>query len=571
MGVALLIAASLATIRFNYFTVTQILYARTRVPRLDEWAMIREFILFKRGSPLFPILWSSYWGHRLVIPRLIFFANLQWASGASLTWLTLAIQSILGALLCTLSWVLVGRRSRTLFAVSVVLILNLMLSPLQMENFVWSIQFMFPLVYTAASAAFLCLALSRRHGRYRFLPLCLVAAAIASYTMPNGLLVWPVLVALKLAYLKLKRRQTIAIAILGAAMFGSYCWHYLTPPLGLGLAGMIQHPVDAIMLVGLLLGGALKSISLRVGIAVTVLALTGAVYMLASALRDRPSQQSSLSVLAAIIVFLFLSAASIAAGRLTPQWLADNRPVPSRYYTLIDTFWAALAILILYILSYKPRSRVLAAFYGVLYLCLMFLHPRVQASAYEDWSDFFRGVDAVGAAMIVDAADEELLSLLWPVKLQRDDAVAFLRQEHLAFWAEPRAAWQGRRVSELFPPASPDRCIGGIERALPLEGSAVESSWRVEGWAWDTSANRRLDYLLIADPAGLVVGIARGGFRHRYFPGFFTDTPAVPVYHLRFPASEWLGWVRQPVKTRWTVYGLLPHMDRICMIEGDGA
>jgi hypothetical protein len=80
MGLALLVAASFATVGFNYFTVTQILRARTRVPWLDEWAMIQEFVLYKRGSPLFPILWSSYWGHRLVVPRLIFFANLQWAS-----------------------------------------------------------------------------------------------------------------------------------------------------------------------------------------------------------------------------------------------------------------------------------------------------------------------------------------------------------------------------------------------------------------------------------------------------------------------------------------------------------
>jgi hypothetical protein len=574
---ALIVAASLATIGFNYFTVTRILHAPTRVPRLDEWAMIQEFILYKRGSPLFPILWSSYWGHRLVIPRLIFFANLQWASGASLTWLTFAIQSIQCALLCTLSWVLNGRRSRALFAVSVTLIVKLMFSPLQMENFVWNIQFMFPLVYAAASAAFLCLALSRDNGRLSLLLLCVTAAAIASYTMPNGLLVWPVLIA-QAIYLKLKRSLTIAIALLGAVIFASYCWHYETPPLGLGAFGMLRHPLDAVMLVGLLLGGTLNSISLRLGIAVILLALAGAAYMLANALRDRSYRQSWLSALAAIIVFLFLSAASVVAGRLSPQWLADNTAVPSRYYTLTNTFWSALAILILYIFSHKPilylyghkPALALVGFYGALYLCLMFLNPRVQESAYEDWSDLFRGADAVGAALIVDAPDEKLLSVLWPLKPQRDDIVAFLRRERLAVFAEPRAAWQGRRVSELFPPAGPDRCIGGVERELPLNESAADGSWRVEGWAWDTSTNRGLEYLLIADPAGSVVGIARGGFRHRYFPGFFTDTPAVPVYHVRFPASEWLGYVRQPVKSRWTVYGLRPRMDRICMIEDRG-
>jgi hypothetical protein len=259
-----------------------------------------------------------------------------------------------------------------------------------MENFVWNMQFMFPLVYAASSAAFVCLALNRDNGRYAFLLLCVIAAAVASYTMPNGLLVWPVLVA-QAIYLKLKRHLTIAIALLGAVIFASYCWHYQTPPLGLGAFGMLRHPADATILIGLLLGAVLNSVSSRLGIAMTILALLGAVYLGAKALRDRPAQQSWLSALAAILVFLPLSAASIVAGRLTPQWLAGNTAVPSRYYTLIDAFWAALAVLILYIFSHKPRSLLLAGFYGALYLCVMFLHPRMQKSAAEDWSGFIRG------------------------------------------------------------------------------------------------------------------------------------------------------------------------------------
>jgi hypothetical protein len=211
---------------------------------------------------------------------------------------------------------------------------------------------------------------------------------------------------------------------------------------------------------------------------------------------------------------------------------------------------------------------VLAGFYGSLYLCLMFLPSHVQKSSVEDWSDFFRGADAMGAALLVDAPDEELLSVLWPLQPQRDDIVAFLRQKHLSVFAEPRAAWQGRHVSELFPTVGRRRCVGGVERALSLRDSA-SGQWRVEGWAWDIPANREFDYLLIAEPAGVVVGMARGGLRHRYFPGLFTDIPVAPVDHMRFPASEWLGYVRQPVKTPWTLYGVLPRMAGVCTIDDE--
>jgi hypothetical protein len=568
-GVVLIVAAFVATIGINYFTISHIWRARTRVPWADEWAMIQEFILYKRGSPLLPLLWSSYWGHRLVIPRLVLFANLQWASWQSLTWLTFALQSIHIALLCVLSWALVGRRSRWLFAVSVVAILNLMFSPAQMENFVWSIQFMFPLVHVAASLAFLCLALNQDRGHRSFLLLCLVSATVASLTMPSGLLVWPVLVA-QASYLKMKRRATTAIALLGAGIIGSYCWHYQSSSPGMGLIGMLRHPVDAIGLVALLLGGALNTISLRLGIATVLLALAGAVYSGAKVLGDRPGGQSYLSALVAIIVFNILSAASIVAGRLTPEWLAGDLVVPSRYFTLIEAFWASLAILLLYFFCHKRRSLVLAGFYGPLYVCLMFFPSHVQKSSVEDWSDFFRGADAVGAALISDAPDDKLLSVLWPVQPQRDNIVAFLRQGHLSVFAEPRAEWQGRPISKLFQRLPADRCIGGIEREFESSGSAGRVVCRLEGWAWDTSANRGFDYLLITEAAGLIVGTARGGFRHRYFPGFFTDIPVSPVSHMRFPASEWLGYVRQPVKTPWTIYGISPHTDRICKIEDEG-
>jgi hypothetical protein len=148
-------------------------------------------------------------------------------------------------------------------------------------------------------------------------------------------------------------------------------------------------------------------------------------------------------------------------------------------------------------------------------------------------------VDAVGAAFIVDAPDEKLLSILWPIKPQREKIVAFMREKHLGIFAEPRSVWPGRYVPELFPVLSSDQCIGSIERILPLEDSPAQAAWRVEGWAWNSTTNREIDYLLIANPAGVVVGMARGGFRHGYFPGLFVDSPPAPLpYHTAFKPAN---------------------------------
>ncbi len=327
-------AALIATLEINFITIAEILRAPTRVPWADEWAMMQEFILWKHGSPLWPILWSSHWGHRFVIPRLVFFANLQRGSRASLVWLTCGFQLIQIVFLCILSWVLVGRRSRLLFGASMVVILSLMISPLQMENLIWSMQFTFPLVYVAAALSFLCLALYRERPRSVFLVLGAASAVVASYTMANGILVWPVLVA-QAGYLKMTRRLTAATALLGSSVIVSYCWHYQMPPMGMGILGMLRRPVDGTLLIGLLLGAALKLLPLHLGIAATLLALAGAIYAGVRALRDRNAPGSWLSTLVALLIFLLLTTASVVAGRLSPQWLVGNLEIPNRYFTLV--------------------------------------------------------------------------------------------------------------------------------------------------------------------------------------------------------------------------------------------
>jgi hypothetical protein len=368
-------------------------------------------------------------------------------------------------------------------------------------------------------------------------------------------------------YLRLPRHVTVAIAFLGAVVIASYCWQYQVPATGMGVSAMLGHPIDATLLIGLLLGAALNPISLRLGIGASLPAIAGAAYVGARALKESTSQRSWLSALVALLIFVFLSACSTIAGRLSPLWLSDNTLVPSRCFTQIQLFWAALAILVLYTLSRTPRSRLVSGFYGALYLSLMFLNPQRQKSAAEDWPDFFRGVDSVGAAFVVGVPDEQFLSILWPVERERDEMAGFLRKNQLSVFGEPRAAWQGRRVTELFQLDRAGRCIGAIEKSLPIQAPSAGPSWRVEGWAWNASANRAFDYLLIADQTATVVGIARGGFHHGYFPGFFTEDQPALVPHMRYQWSEWLGYVRQPVKTSWAVYGLKAHTNQICVIE----
>jgi hypothetical protein len=553
-GYALIVVALVVTLRVNLTTLAHIVRARTSVPWADQWVIVQDVMRRQHGEPLWPIVWTPYWGHRLVIPRLLFLADAHWLSLASLTWLTMLLQFVHIGLLLTLAWLLLGKRSPALFMIAIAVILNLMLSPFQMENFTWGMQTMFPLVFVAATAAFLCLQL----GSVAF---CIALGLISSLTMPNGILVWPVL-AIQAVYLKQSRRVITALAAIGAAVIAAYLWHYVRPPeLGMGAVGILRHPIDSIMLLGLIVGSPFRfTIPSDVVVGILTLAVTGYLVI-------RANKQKWFSALFAIVLFSFLSSLSLVAGRLTPQALhVDSRdPLPGRYFTMICLLWVSIGLLALCTVPSQRHRAWLFGFYGILLAGLMFASVRRQLIEADDWADFFLGTDAAGSGFLVNAPDEQLLSILWPAKAEREERVEFLRQQSLALFHETRAAWMGKRVADLFPPAT-EGCIGAIEKKVNLDAS----SWRVQGWAWNPHASTSPDDILLTDATGRIIGLGRGGLRHGYIPGLLIEPEPVPLSHARFRRSEWLGYVRQSGDTereQVKLYGAFRSDGKVCAIE----
>jgi hypothetical protein len=582
LGYGLIAAALLETLGMNLFTLAQTARARTSVPAQDEWALVQDLEQIDRGHALWPVLWAPYWGERQVVTRLLWMANARFHSLASLTWLTLTFQFVHIGILIAVAWVLLGRTSPPAvppgggeragvqgsvasFLVACAVILNLMLSPFQMWNFVWSTQAMFVLSFLAAVTSFLCLALADGKRRTLFTTLAAAFAALGSFTMPNGLLVWPVL-ALQALCLR-RRRAAAVLALIGAVAFGWYLRHYTVPFMRMGVGGMLRHPIQAILLVGVVVAGPVGFVSnaLAAGLGVLTLAVTG--YVSARALRIGVRERPVLSALVAIIVFLVLSSASIVAGRLDPRFLSRDPlySVPVRYPTMVSLFWVAVALLALYTCWRRRARPVLLGFYAVPLLYFMFATVRTQYIMAEDWADYFRAADALGAAFLLDAPDEEMLAHLWPVRGEREERVVFLRRKGLAMFHEPRATWMGKNVSELFSPLESAGCIGGIEKTTSLGKLA-----RVQGWAWDLRTGDSPDYVLLTDPADRIIGQARGGLRHGYIPGLLVEPGSVPPSHAHFRHSEWLGYVRKASNTpldQIRLFGVFSKQRKVCALR----
>jgi hypothetical protein len=571
-------ATLLATLAINFYTLSQVPRAITSVPWWDEWGMIHEYAAVQHGQPLWPILWSSYWGHRMVVGRLIFFGDARWGSLASLTWLLLLIQFAHIALLMALAWLLLWRQSRACFALACAVILNLMLSPDQMENFLWRNQVLYVLVFAAAAASFFLLAAAARPEtgatrRWAFFSFAILAALLSTYTMGNGFLVWPVLAA-EAIFLRLGRRIAIGLAVIGAAVIGSYTWHYEHPAgVGMGIGGMLRHPLDAISMLGLYLAGPLDFLSMRWGTAAAILALLATGYLAVTALRQRSNRQPWIAALLAIMLFLLLTSVSVVAGRLSPEWVAGLQgrfPLPGRYFTPIGTFWACAAVLVLYTCWVAGPRPVFLGCFAVFFTGFLFARIVPQSDQAEDWADFFRAADAIGSAILLDVPDEQLLSALWPVPAERGERTAFLRQNKLSVFAEPRAAWPGKRIAELFQTAPADRCSGGIEAVTQIPSQEFRS-WRLEGWAWDDQSGRSPADILLADETGHIVGLGRGELRHGYHPGLTLNTTAPPSspVHAAHRRSEWLGYVRlddPSVNPQLTAYARLRGRLEVCLV-----
>lgn|GEM_PF-740348 len=136
--------------------------------------------------------------HRLVVPRLWFLLDMVAfdATQAFLIVVTVLSSLIHAAILALLfralghrGWVLWGFAGAAAGAV---------LSPAQWENLVWGFQVQFIQVWLFATLAFVAIAGAQGRDRWWLVLAGVLAALASTYSMANGLLVWPLLVALAL-------------------------------------------------------------------------------------------------------------------------------------------------------------------------------------------------------------------------------------------------------------------------------------------------------------------------------------------------------------------------------------
>jgi len=445
-------------------TFWYLFHSLTNVPYADQWVLLADG--WKQ-------LWEPYWGQRPLLPRLLILLSVKYLHYSMAPFIVLSVAAQIG-MAAVLIWL--ARRLLTgwRFWAASIAIVHLLLSSLQMEIFIQGIGVQYTIGYASAAAAIASDSIA----------LGLVSCACLAV----GPLVWPILIVRN-------RSRALLYAAIGVVIAVAYAIHYTRPEMGMGIAGVLRHPIQAFEVVALVLGGPASLYSRALGIA------TGAIGILVAAwFLRRPDP------LMLIALLLIGSAVAVAIGRIAPDVLTTaSQPLPSRYLAPTLAFWAVLFTASLA----QGRWAILV---GLVTLGLTFGTWNWQWRLAREWGSISQAFDAIGSGFLVGVTDEEYMSRIIAAPEFRERMVVYMREHRLSVFAEPRAGWLGHAA-----PAS--TCHGHITAVVPLDSGG----YRVRGMV---DARGRLDVLLVDH--GIVRGLAR----------------TLPIQSEYSPENEFFGYSR---------------------------
>jgi len=487
-------------------TIAAVYAAHCDLPYADEWDTWETWL--RHGYSL-GWFFSEHADHRIVATRLLFaigngaFAGRVWFPQA----VSLAVQGWLVFVLWRLAKAGGAGDSEDGRVVGGAIACCLF-SGQQLINFTWGFQVQFFLVYAAGATALAALwrASETEHPARRraWKAGCLLAGAVCSYSMANGVLIWPMLL---LAAVKLRVGRP-ALGVLGACtvlVFAQYLhgWHTsgLDAPspawrvvlFALANAGSPSAP----LLVRL--GAGTATIGF-IGMAAGALLMTLVTLQFFRVWAGGSRYSSARIALAHFTVFVAAASFAIAVGRAHLPLAAAFR---ARYMTPAYILWACLLAVAWPSLCRLGARRarwavVIALLLGVAWQQL----PQIGGA---------RGYGAeltrASVALAVGVNDPAATPILNYTFDYLAPLVEYLRRHRLTVFADEWTGWTGQSLAARFRVAPAGAgCTGGIRDAIPVN-DPVRPGWRISGWsggAQSIAPNR----IVLAGADGRILGVA---------------------------------------------------------------
>lgn len=467
-------------------SVLAVALAASPTPFQDQWDTIWWWRAIQERGLSVSYLVAQHNEHRILLPRLVFLADLQWFGGRNT--LSLAAIGLVQAAGAFLFLRLGLRRGGALPIVGAATAAALICSLVQWENLFWGFQLQFVAVWAAGAwAIWLFCAGTGRDAPTRWPALAgaAVLLVLATFSMANGVLAGVAMVLVALVARLGARAAAMALTVT-AVLAAVYLQGY-QPISQHSPAAALQDPLGFVTYVLTYLGApwaiGAPPVAMAFGAAGTL--LTG--LMARAVLRDG-GYDSAQAAMLGIALFAGLTAGVTALGRLG---LGAEFALSSRYTTAGCYFWAAQAVFwsLRAAAGYRPAGQ--GAVGAALLLGLAVLLP-IQVLMLPGLVDAKARILFGSSAMLGGTDDERAFAGLYPRPQQVRELTPFLKAERLSLFAtEPPMP---ARIFATIP------CAGRIDRWAPSGPGA----YRAEG----RSGSPRV---LLTDEAGRPVGVGLGG------------------------------------------------------------
>jgi hypothetical protein len=525
---AFLICVGVAVTAYILITTAIIINnAFSRLPLEDHWSLWQLYLTHGKYSAF---LFTPHNEHRIAVPRLFLMIDHYLFHARNLFPLicSLLVQATTGVWLYRMACRTgeARRVSRLLLGCT---IFSALFSAQQFPNLVQGIQIQFTMLYCASCGSFLALLRAaerwEEHGHPElWFATCCTSALVATYSLANGLLCWPVLLLLAL-WLRLPFRYALALFVDMVLVTAFYLWGYHTPPqhsspietltnhfpgVLIRAATFLGSPSDAIYAImsgpaGLHSDNSRIALSAAFGIVGMIAAVWGVILLW----RRRAHYTKGHAALAHVGLFVVLTAGLVGLGRANFPLIAAMDP---RYKTHALVFW--LAVGAFYWPFLENRLAVLSAgwrqvaFSGVVLWMIVGLAAR-QPFWIQYSKDDNSAISQIQAAIVSDVFDAPIWQKSFPPSGSAIFGPAdYLRQNRLSIFTESWTAWTGKPVESLFTMDHAASCIGFFDSATPV-ASSIRPGWRVSGWAWDRLRQTGPGTVILVDAAQRIAGVVR--------------------------------------------------------------
>jgi hypothetical protein len=512
-----LLAGAFAVILFAAYSV-YLVY--TPLLWVDQWMFIQE-LAANHGHYSAALLWKQHSDHRIPLPKLFYLADLYLFHGRN----AFLLGTIFALQLLHLGWLAVvfrrlgelkGSAWRTAAALAAVCLFAMR----QSENFWFGSDLGVVVPYVCATISFSSLGFLYRRvlagEQVSWLPFVMmwIAAVAASFSLTNGLLLWPMLILLMLVW-RMPARLVTATAALAALVIGLWRIGYAMPHSTLTLSSV---PL-LVRYVLLLYGSSWSCVNEQFGMLLAAIAIPAAVVGYLWVLVKRTTDVFAV-VMLSIAAFTLGSNTMAAIGRIR---MGVEQARADRYQTAAMLFWCALFVLLIRAAARTrtPSGWLLplqAALASVLLLAAQ-LAPQVADGARVHARSMRTAALALEAG--VDDAPSIMYVLIPPY--HADDVLllaGFLRDHHWSIFRDTEAYPLGRNLKRFYRLVAPVTCKGSLDSVTGI-GDDRWPGFRFTGWAYDIAAGTVPKAVVLADASGRIIGVGAPGFLRQDIPGSF--------------------------------------------------